>query len=137
MKGRSFDRSISRRKPRAHPSARAGPVHDPAHLHARLPQLLDRPPVRHAAPVARRAPDRPAAARRAELAARVGGAEGEAVDATTQVELGPPNASKGLIEKVDVLAEIPYVIKTMVNYVAGTKPHIYQVRHGIPVSLRR
>ena len=67
----------------------------------------------------------------------IGGAEGEAVDATTQVELGPPNASKGLIEKVDVLAEIPYVIKTMVNYVAGTKPHIYQVRHGIPVSLRR
>jgi hypothetical protein len=28
---------------------------------------------------------------------------------------------------VDVLAEIPYVIKTMVNYVAGTKPYIYQV----------
>ena len=32
-----------------------------------------------------------------------------------------------MIEKVDVLAEIPYVIKTMVNYVAGTKPYIYQV----------
>jgi hypothetical protein len=37
-------------------------------------------------------------------------------------------APKGLIEKVDVLAEIPYVIKSVVNYVAGTKPYIYQVR---------
>ncbi|KAF8273232.1 oxidative stress survival, Svf1-like protein [Lactarius quietus] len=32
----------------------------------------------------------------------------------------------GLIEKVDVLAEIPSVIKTVVSYVAGTKPYIYQ-----------
>lgn len=50
-----------------------------------------------------------------------------ALDATLQVEYGSPAASKGLIQKVDVLAEIPYVIKTMVNYVAGTKPYIYQV----------
>ena len=49
------------------------------------------------------------------------------LDASVQVEYGSPAASKGLIEKVDVLAEIPYVIKTMVNYVAGTKPYIYQV----------
>ncbi|KAH9063849.1 oxidative stress survival Svf1-like protein [Lactarius vividus] len=32
----------------------------------------------------------------------------------------------GLIEKVDVLAEIPSVVKTVVKYVAGTKPYIYQ-----------
>lgn len=49
------------------------------------------------------------------------------VDATLTVDVGAPNEPKGLIEKVDVLAEIPYVIKTMVNYVAGTKPYIYQV----------
>ncbi|KAI0833335.1 oxidative stress survival Svf1-like protein [Trametes gibbosa] len=49
-----------------------------------------------------------------------------AVDATLTVDIGTPDAYKGLIEKVDVLAEIPYVIKTMVNYVAGTKPYIYQ-----------
>lgn len=48
------------------------------------------------------------------------------VDAKATIDVGPPNAYKGLIEKVDVLAEIPYVIKTMVNYVAGTKPYIYQ-----------
>jgi hypothetical protein len=54
------------------------------------------------------------------------GADGK-VDATLQLDLGPPNQYKGLVEKVDVLAEIPYVIKTMVNYVAGTKPYIYQV----------
>ncbi|KAK2460338.1 hypothetical protein APHAL10511_007727 [Amanita phalloides] len=41
----------------------------------------------------------------------------------TRVDLTDP---KGLIEKVDVLAEIPYVIKMAVNYVAGTKPYIYQ-----------
>ncbi|CCM01382.1 uncharacterized protein FIBRA_03432 [Fibroporia radiculosa] len=48
------------------------------------------------------------------------------IDATLTLDVGQPNAYKGLIEKVDVLAEIPYVIKTMVNYVAGTKPYIYQ-----------
>jgi len=48
------------------------------------------------------------------------------VDATLTVDLGNPQAYKGLVEKVDVLAEIPYVIKTVVNYVAGTKPYIYQ-----------
>ncbi|KAH9935260.1 oxidative stress survival Svf1-like protein [Amylocystis lapponica] len=48
------------------------------------------------------------------------------VDATLRLDVGQPDAYKCLIEKVDVLAEIPYVIKTMVNYVAGTKPYIYQ-----------
>ena len=42
-------------------------------------------------------------------------------------DLGDVAQPKGLIEKVDVLAEIPYVIKMAVNYVAGTKPYIYQV----------
>lgn len=50
------------------------------------------------------------------------------VEANVKVDLGSPAAYNGLVEKVDVLAEIPYVIKTMVNYVAGTKPYIYQVR---------
>jgi hypothetical protein len=36
-----------------------------------------------------------------------------------------------LIEKVDVLAEIPYVIRKGLAAVTGTKPYIYQVsRHG-------
>ncbi|KAI0784253.1 oxidative stress survival Svf1-like protein [Abortiporus biennis] len=48
------------------------------------------------------------------------------VDASLTLDLGNPDAYNGLVEKVDVLAEIPYVIKTMVNYVAGTKPYIYQ-----------
>ncbi|TCD69339.1 putative cell survival pathways protein [Steccherinum ochraceum] len=48
------------------------------------------------------------------------------VEANVEVDFGSPTAYKGLLEKVDVLAEIPYVIKTMVNYVAGTKPYIYQ-----------
>lgn len=45
-----------------------------------------------------------------------------------KVDLGDVQEPKGLIEKVDVLAEIPYVIKMAVNYVAGTKPYVYQVR---------
>ena len=44
-----------------------------------------------------------------------------------QVDVGAGKEPKGLIEKVDVLAEIPYVLKMAVNYVAGTKPYIYQV----------
>lgn len=51
------------------------------------------------------------------------------VTAKTQFGVGTVEAPKGLIEKVDVLAEIPYVIKMAVNYVAGTKPFIYQVRN--------
>lgn len=50
------------------------------------------------------------------------------IDAIVKVDVGSLAAPKGLIEKVDVLAEIPYVVKTVVNYVAGTKPYIYQVR---------
>lgn len=49
------------------------------------------------------------------------------IDATIKVNIGPPTAPKGLVEKVDVLGEIPYVIKTVVNYVASTKPYVYQV----------
>ncbi|KAM5531001.1 hypothetical protein V8D89_015328 [Ganoderma adspersum] len=48
------------------------------------------------------------------------------IDASVVMDVGNPDAFKGLIEKVDFLAEIPYVIKAMVNYVAGTKPFIYQ-----------
>lgn len=49
------------------------------------------------------------------------------VNASVHLDVGSPSSPKGLIEKVDFLAEIPYVIKTMVSYVAGTKPYIYQV----------
>lgn len=55
------------------------------------------------------------------------GASGN-IDATLKVDVGSLSGPKGLIEKVDVLAEIPYVVKKVVNYVAGTKPYIYQVR---------
>lgn len=50
------------------------------------------------------------------------------IAAQLQASLGSVAEPKGLIEKVDVLAEIPYVVKVAVNYVAGTKPYIYQVR---------
>ncbi|KAF8312480.1 survival factor 1 [Clavulina sp. PMI_390] len=48
------------------------------------------------------------------------------VSAESIVEVGTPAAPKGLVEKVDVLAEIPTILKAFVNYVAGTKPYIYQ-----------
>lgn len=56
-------------------------------------------------------------------------AGGEKVSAELGVDFGKDAKNvKGLMEKVDVLAEIPSVLKMAVNYVAGTKPYIYQVR---------
>lgn len=49
------------------------------------------------------------------------------VSASMKVDVGTPTQPKGLVEKVDVLAEIPAMLKAVVNYVAGTKPYIYQV----------
>jgi len=46
--------------------------------------------------------------------------------ASLKVDVGDNENPKGLIEKVDVLAEIPYVVKMTLNYVAGTKPYVYQ-----------
>ena len=37
-----------------------------------------------------------------------------------------------MIEKVDVLAEIPYVVRKALSAVTGTKPYIYQVRVSSP-----
>ena len=42
-------------------------------------------------------------------------------------ELGLVVGEGGLIEKVDVLAEIPYVIRKGLAAVTGTKPYIFQV----------
>ena len=49
------------------------------------------------------------------------------IQGTLTVDVGSLAEPKGLIEKVDVLAEIPTVVKAVVSYVAGTKPYIYQV----------
>lgn len=49
------------------------------------------------------------------------------VTAKLEVDVGTYEAPKGLLEKVDVLAEIPKVVKAVVNYVSGAKPYIYQV----------
>lgn len=49
------------------------------------------------------------------------------VSANLKVSVGTPTDPKGLLEKVDVLAEIPAMVKTVISYVAGTKPYIYQV----------
>jgi len=49
------------------------------------------------------------------------------VEGSTTVDLGDLENPKGLIEVIDILAEIPYVLKAAVSYVAGTKPFMYQV----------
>jgi hypothetical protein len=49
------------------------------------------------------------------------------VKAELEADVGTVEAPKGLVEKVDVLAEIPYALKMVINYAAGTKPYIYQV----------
>ncbi|KAJ8455498.1 hypothetical protein ONZ45_g18930 [Pleurotus djamor] len=48
------------------------------------------------------------------------------VKASVKGEYGDLENPKGLIQKVDFLAEIPYAIKMVVNYVAQTKPYMYQ-----------
>jgi len=48
------------------------------------------------------------------------------IEGTLSSDVGDPASPKGLIEKVDVLAEIPGFVKAVVSYVAGTKPYIYQ-----------
>jgi hypothetical protein len=58
------------------------------------------------------------------------------VEAKLHVDLGDVQHPKGLIEKVDVLAEIPYVLKMAVNYVAGTKPYIYQWINPATLSIK-
>jgi len=51
----------------------------------------------------------------------------ETVKATLEIDVGSVEAPRGLVEKVDLLAEIPYAVKLAIAYVAGTKPYIYQV----------
>lgn len=60
------------------------------------------------------------------------------VEASLKVDLGKPFPSSethGLVDKVDVLAEIPYMVRKLVNYVAGTKPYIYQTLNPVTLTL--
>jgi len=59
-------------------------------------------------------------------------AEGS-LSADLSVLVGKPGEEIGLIEKVDVMAEIPAFVKAVVSYMAGTKPYIYQV-NLLPLS---
>lgn len=54
------------------------------------------------------------------------GASGR-ISASLTVDVGGPISPKGLVEKVDVMKEIPTAVKMLVNWVAGTKPYVYQV----------
>ena len=53
------------------------------------------------------------------------------LSADLSVEVGKPGKEIGLIEKVDVMAEIPGFVKAVVSYVAGAKPYIYQASFPI------
>ncbi|TRM64782.1 oxidative stress survival, Svf1-like protein [Schizophyllum amplum] len=50
-------------------------------------------------------------------------------------DVGPVAKPHGLVDKVDVLAEIPYAVKMVVNYVAGTKPYIYQWMNPATITI--
>ncbi|GAA5990063.1 hypothetical protein JCM10908_005804 [Rhodotorula pacifica] len=43
--------------------------------------------------------------------------------------------TRGLVEKVDVLGQIPYLIRKFVNYAAGTKPYIYTWLNPVKASI--
>ncbi|CAO1625177.1 unnamed protein product [Parajaminaea phylloscopi] len=73
-----------------------------------------------------------------QLVAAGKGDTSKLVKAKARVELGKPHPtseSRGLVDKVDVLAEIPYMVRKLVNYVAGTKPYIYQTLNPATLSL--
>lgn len=50
------------------------------------------------------------------------------VKAELEVEAGSGRASEGLLEKVDILGEIPWALKQIVHAI-GTKPYMYQASH--------
>jgi hypothetical protein len=56
------------------------------------------------------------------------------ISADVQAPQGIEDGKNGLIEKVDVLAEIPYVIRKGLAAVTGTKPYIYQVSRASGAS---
>ncbi|GAA6060692.1 hypothetical protein JCM10212_005074 [Sporobolomyces blumeae] len=43
--------------------------------------------------------------------------------------------TRGLVEKVDVLGHIPYLVRKFVNYAAGTKPYIYTWLNPVKASV--
>ncbi|KZV89004.1 oxidative stress survival, Svf1-like protein [Exidia glandulosa HHB12029] len=51
---------------------------------------------------------------------------GVEVRAHLETNIGSPHEMKGLVEKVDFLAEVPGPVKGVVSYVSGVKPFIYQ-----------
>jgi hypothetical protein len=60
-----------------------------------------------------------------------GGDKGRVSADVSVAKLGGTVGDGGLIEKVDVLAEIPYVLRKTLAAVTGTKPYIYQVSLGL------
>lgn len=59
------------------------------------------------------------------------------VEAKVHVDkLGITDGEGGLIEKVDVLAEIPYVIRKTLAAVTGTKPYIYQYLNPTTLNVK-
>ena len=59
------------------------------------------------------------------------GAEGK-LSADLSVLVGKPGEEIGLIEKVDVMAEIPGFVKAVIILVADVKPYVYQVNFLSP-----
>ncbi|KAJ2926920.1 hypothetical protein H1R20_g10191, partial [Candolleomyces eurysporus] len=64
----------------------------------------------------------------------VSGAPG-VVSGKVEMDVGDLDNPKGLIERVDIMAEIPYVLKAAVSYVAGTKPYMYQWINPVKLHL--
>lgn len=63
-------------------------------------------------------------------------AEKKPITGSLSLQLGAPSVIRGLVDKVDVMEEIPYFVKKLVNYVAGTKPYIYQTLNPAELTLK-
>jgi hypothetical protein len=65
---------------------------------------------------------------------KVNGEKGRVSAEVSVAKLGTTVGEGGLIEKVDVLSEIPYVLRKTLAAVTGTKPYIYQVSQFLASS---
>ncbi|KAL7421646.1 putative cell survival pathways protein [Cryptotrichosporon argae] len=70
-----------------------------------------------------------------KLSGTMADASGATVLARVAVDASATVGTAGLIEKVDVLAEIPYVIRKGIAAVTGTKPYIYQYHNPATLEI--
>lgn len=61
---------------------------------------------------------------------------GELIDGTGNIEATVSGKLENLVDRVDVMAEIPHFVKSIVAGVSGAKPYIYQYSNPLTMTLK-